>query len=139
MTITTEAPDIPAPPVQLTHSAAGIDAAVALLSGPDANLEDVAMLLRRLATADLDAISTSDPAARLQALCAFVAQRLREQFDQETRVAPPAALGELVRESMRPCLAPTCGEDCAPWQANPCSPGCSAEAQRAFGDAVVGA
>jgi hypothetical protein len=110
-------PDIlpPQPSVQLTRNARGIDAAVALLSRPDGNLEDVAMLLRRAATADLDAISTVDPAARLQGLAAFVAARLRELYDDRIRTAPPAALKELVDFTVSPCRGPRCMENVLPW------------------------
>lgn len=105
----------PPAPVQLTRSAAGIDAAVALLSSPDGNLEDALMLLRRVAVADLDAISTDNPAARIQGLVAFVAQRLRQQYGDDVRTAPPAALNELVRDAAVPCQGPHCLESLLPW------------------------
>lgn len=109
-----------APPVQVTRAATNIDAAVALLSQPDGNLEDVAMLLRRLATADLDAISTIDPAARLQGLCAFIARRIREQYDDTIRTAPPTVLVELVRDASHRCIAPSCPESLPAWEGSTC-------------------
>ena len=120
-------PDV-LPTVQLTRSADQIDAAVALVSRPDANLEDVAMLLRRVAVADLDAISTQDPAKRIQGICAFVAAKLREQYDASIRVAPPAALKELVEFSKDRCKGPSCDEQLLPWEGewagDYCSPQC---------------
>lgn len=124
MTTATQAP----PPVQLTRNAQNIDAAVALLSGPDASLEDVAMLLRRLATADVDAISTQDPAARLQGLCAFIAQRLRDSTSAELRSAPLETLSEFIGDSTRACVAPSCPERVLPWDDSACSPECAREA-----------
>lgn len=125
-----------APPVQITRSAQGIDAAVALVSQPDGTLEDVAMLLRRVAVADLDAISVDNPAARLQGLCAFVAARLREQYDDDIRTAPPAALKELVADAADYCQFAGCLTHVLPWEdeAPFCSPQCRTDDIRERGE-----
>lgn len=131
--MTTTAP----PTVQVTRGSQSIDSAVALLSQPDASIEDCAMLLRRVAVADPASIADSPLIVnRIQGLCAFVARRLREQYPDEIRCAPPAALVELVDDTASYCGFTGCVNRVLPWDADApfCSPACRNDDMRERGE-----
>lgn len=111
----------------------------------DAPLDAALVYLRALATADVETLGGERDDygmhycrafGRLQGSVLALVEHLCREIDDEVRAAPPEALAELVRDVMRECLAPSCGEQRAPWESNVCDDvQCVREVHGAFGDA----
>jgi hypothetical protein len=108
----------------------------------DAPLDTFIVYLRELAKADLATLApdiTDPDVARavavgyVQGTLQVLAAHLTSRFDAEVRSAPPAALGEVVRDAAVECRNETCDEKFLPWQeecCGCCSDECCAEQTR---------
>jgi len=98
-----------------------LDRCVALLDRDDATLTDIRIVLHALGRGG----TPVDP-IRLTGICMRLAGVLA-QYDSEVREAPPAALNDVVRDSLVGCRNDLCGEKVAPWNddySGCCGPSC---------------
>jgi hypothetical protein len=86
-----------------------LDRCVALLDRDDATLTDIRAVVHALgrSTTPVDPI-------QLTGICMRLAGIL-DRYDSEVREAPPAALNDVVRDSLVGCRNDLCGEKVAPW------------------------